>query len=109
MVRVWTTPDTVGGAAVPMQLSVSAVQHYQQYTGIQQGRGLTTKWDLLAVPGKMGAVENWALLMMDPERCVGVCGGVGGAALLVMGELGRAEGMRSLLTALHATQGMLGP
>jgi len=76
VVRVWATPDTVAAAAaVPLQLSVSALQHYQQYTGIMQSRGLHTKWDLLAVPGKTGAVENWALLMMDPERCVCVWGG----------------------------------
>lgn len=67
-VRVWTTPDTISAAAVPLQLSVSALQHYQAFTGVPQDRGPDTKWDLLAVPGKTGAVENWKLLMMDPER-----------------------------------------
>lgn len=72
-VSVWTTPDTVDATAVPLQLAVLAVQHYQAYTGLSQSRGPDTKWDLLAVPGKTGAVENWQLLMMDPERCVWVC------------------------------------
>lgn len=70
LVRVWTTPGTIEAAAVPLQLSVLALQHYQGFTAINQSRGAAaTKWDLLAVPGKTGAVENWALLMMDPERC----------------------------------------
>lgn len=73
---VWTTPDTVEAAAVPLQLAVSALQHYQAYTGLTQSRGPDTKWDLLAVPGKTGAVENWQLLMMDPERW-GVPAGAG--------------------------------
>jgi hypothetical protein len=51
-----------------LQLAASALQHYQAFTGISQDRGPDTKWDLLAVPGKTGAVENWKLLMMDPER-----------------------------------------
>lgn len=66
--RVWTTPDTIAAAATPLRLAVAALEHYQNYTGILQSRGPDTKWDLLAVPGKSGAVENWRLLTMDPER-----------------------------------------
>jgi hypothetical protein len=67
-VNIWTTPDTVAAAAITLQLAVSAVNHFQPYTNMSQARGPDTKWDLLAIPGRMGAIENWAALMMDPER-----------------------------------------
>jgi hypothetical protein len=67
-VNIWTTPDTTAAAAIPLKLAVSALQHFQAYTNMSQSRGTDTKWDLLAIPGRMGAIENWAALMMDPER-----------------------------------------
>jgi hypothetical protein len=55
---------------VPLQLAVSALQHHQAFTGILQSRGGSnaTKWDLVAIPGKSGAVENWGLVLFDAER-----------------------------------------
>jgi aminopeptidase N len=69
-VRVWAPPgdDTQAAARVPLQLAVAALQHYQTYTGVSQSRAPATKWDLVAVPGKSGAVENWGLVVFDAER-----------------------------------------
>lgn len=67
-IRLWfprnqlTSPEA---AAVPLQLAVAAFNHYARYTRVSQP---LRKFDLVAVPGKGGAMENWGLLMFDAER-----------------------------------------
>eukprot|EP00878_Enallax_costatus_P015911 GHUV01016679.1.p1 GENE.GHUV01016679.1~~GHUV01016679.1.p1 ORF type:complete len:620 (+),score=228.40 GHUV01016679.1:769-2628(+) len=58
----WITP---AATAVPLQLAVAALEHYTRYTGVMQP---LRKFDLVAVPGKPGAMENWGLLLFDTER-----------------------------------------
>lgn len=58
----WITP---AAAAVPLQLAVAALDHYTRYTRVAQP---LVKFDLVAVPGKSGAMENWGLLLFDVER-----------------------------------------
>ena len=38
---------------------------YEAWTGVAQP---LTKFDLVAVPGKTGAMENWGLLLFDERR-----------------------------------------
>lgn len=65
--QVWTAPGAAWreAAAVPLQLAVGALDHYEQLTNISQP---LPKFDLVAVPGKTGAVENWGLVMFDAAR-----------------------------------------
>ena len=48
-----------------MQLSAGALNFYTEWTGIIQP---LEKFDLVAVPGKGGAMENWGLLLFDEDR-----------------------------------------
>ncbi len=50
---------------MPLQLATAALDYYERYTLLTQP---LTKFDLVAVPGKTGAVENWGLLLFDAER-----------------------------------------
>jgi len=44
---------------------VGAIDFYEAWTGVPQP---LPKFDLLAVPGKTGAMENWGLLLFDEFR-----------------------------------------
>ena len=52
-------------SASPLQLAAKALEFYTTWTGIQQP---LQKFDLVAVPGKQGAMENWGLLLFDETR-----------------------------------------
>lgn len=52
-------------AAVPLRLAVAALDHYKAFTNISQP---LPKFDLVAVPGRTSAVENWGLVMFDAAR-----------------------------------------
>ena len=41
---------------------MGALDFYEAWTGVQQP---LSKFDLVAVPGKTGAMENWGLLLFD--------------------------------------------
>ncbi len=45
--------------------ALAALSHYETVTGIVQP---LRKYDLVAVPGKDGAMENWGLLLFDDDR-----------------------------------------
>ena len=51
--------------SVAMQAAVEGTNFYEGYTGVALP---LQKLDLMAVPGKGGAVENWGLLQMDERR-----------------------------------------
>jgi aminopeptidase N len=48
-----------------MYAGLAAYEFYTNATGLPLP---IAKADLLAVPGKQGAMENWGLLMFDEER-----------------------------------------
>lgn len=48
-----------------MQIATAALAFYTEYTGIAQP---LKKFDLVAIPGKSGAMENWGLLLFDETR-----------------------------------------
>ncbi len=48
-----------------MQFAVDALEFYTAWTGVHQP---LSKFDLVAVPGKSGAMENWGLLLFDERR-----------------------------------------
>lgn len=52
---------------IPLEVAVNAFDYHESYTGVKQPLG---KFDLVAVPGKGGAMENWGLLMFDEARLV---------------------------------------
>ena len=51
--------------SVALQAAVEGTNFYEGYTGVALP---LQKLDLMAVPGKGGAVENWGLLQMDERR-----------------------------------------
>lgn len=48
-----------------MQAALAGTEFYEDYTGI---RLPLSKLDMVAIPGKRGAVEHWGLLQFDEER-----------------------------------------
>ena len=50
---------------VCVQIAAKALDFYHDWTGIAQP---LNKFDLAAVPGKGGAMENWGLLLFDEDR-----------------------------------------
>ena len=67
-VSVWCA-NTAGRPeqlALPLAVAVGALDYYANYSATPQP---LTKFDLVAVPGKGGAMENWGLLMFDETRC----------------------------------------
>lgn len=52
-------------AFIALQIAVDALDFYTEYTQLSQPLG---KFDLVAVPGKTGAMENWGLLLFDEHR-----------------------------------------
>lgn len=66
-VRVWV-PDAPGWAAAgraALRVAAAALEHYTLLSGLPPA---LPKHDLLAVPGKRGAIESWGLLTFDAER-----------------------------------------
>jgi len=47
------------------QAAAGAIDFYEAWTGVKQP---LPKFDLVAVPGKTGAMENWGLLLFDEFR-----------------------------------------
>lgn len=47
------------------QAAVGALNFYEGWTAVSQP---LPKFDLVAVPGKLGAMENWGLLLFDEFR-----------------------------------------
>jgi aminopeptidase N len=48
-----------------MQAAIGAINFYEGWTAFQLP---LAKFDLVAVPGKTGAMENWGLLLFDEFR-----------------------------------------
>ena len=48
-----------------LQFATGALAFYTEWTGVTQP---LRKFDLVAVPGKGGAMENWGLLQFDEDR-----------------------------------------
>lgn len=48
-----------------MQAATNALAFYEGWTNFTQP---LRKFDLVAVPGKAGAMENWGLLLFDEDR-----------------------------------------
>ena len=48
-----------------VQAAVGALDFYEGWTAVKQP---LPKFDLVAVPGKLGAMENWGLLLFDEFR-----------------------------------------
>ena len=48
-----------------LQAAVAGTDFYEDYTGIKLP---LPKLDMVAIPGKRGAVEHWGLLQFDEER-----------------------------------------
>ncbi|KAL4855828.1 Puromycin-sensitive aminopeptidase [Chlorella vulgaris] len=65
--RFWAAPGLEGQLAAAAEVGPKAFSFYRSYLGVDLPEQLT-KMDLLAVPGKSGAMENWGLLMMDEAR-----------------------------------------
>jgi hypothetical protein len=65
-VTVWSTEEfDLGDLAIPLDLSVKALEFYQSWTDFILP---LSKFDLVAVPGRTGAMENWGLLQYDEPR-----------------------------------------
>ncbi|KAK9823867.1 hypothetical protein WJX72_006025 [[Myrmecia] bisecta] len=64
-VTVWSAPRKHHGLAYPLQIATRALDFFANWTGVAQP---LLKFDLVAVPGKMGAMENWGLLLFDETR-----------------------------------------
>lgn len=65
-VRVWATAEhDAKHLSVPAEASVKALEFYESYTNFTLP---FAKMDLVAVPGRGGAMENWGLLLMDEPR-----------------------------------------
>ena len=61
-VTVWAVPEHVELLSNAVAVSGQAVYFMEQFTGVDFA---LPKMDLVAVPGKGGAMENWGLLTMD--------------------------------------------
>ena len=48
-----------------MQAAVQGTNFYESYTGVVLP---LRKLDMMAIPGKSGAVENWGLIQFDERR-----------------------------------------
>ena len=64
VVTVWAVPEHVDLLSNAIAVSGQAVYFMEQFTGVDFA---LPKMDLVAVPGKGGAMENWGLLTMDSE------------------------------------------
>ncbi|KAK9811131.1 hypothetical protein WJX73_005144 [Symbiochloris irregularis] len=64
-VTVWSVPGLEGQLHTAQLAATGALSFYETWTGVQQP---LSKFDLVAVPGKGGAMENWGLLLFDDER-----------------------------------------
>ena len=63
-VTVWAVPEHAELLSNAIKVSGQAVYFMEQFTGVDFA---LPKMDLVAVPGKGGAMENWGLLTMDSE------------------------------------------
>ncbi|KAL0039225.1 hypothetical protein WJX77_012027 [Trebouxia sp. C0004] len=64
-ISVWSVPTLADQHAVPLQAALQGTNFYESYTGIELP---LTKLDMMAIPGKGGAVENWGLIQFDERR-----------------------------------------
>lgn len=93
-ITLWSVPGNDSLLTVPAAYANAAYQFYYDWTGVALPQQLG-KLDLVAVPGKTFAMENWGLLLFDPERWgLDTClrGGEGGGGLGGEGGQGVARG-----------------
>ncbi|KAL3162156.1 hypothetical protein ABBQ32_009864 [Trebouxia sp. C0010 RCD-2024] len=64
-VSVWSVPSLAEQHSVALQAAVQGTDFYESYTGVVLPM---KKMDLMAIPGKRGAVENWGLIQFDERR-----------------------------------------
>ena len=65
-VRVWATKEkSIDTLNVALDSAVKAIEYYQSWTNFTLP---LPKFDLVAVPGRGGAMENWGLLLFDEGR-----------------------------------------
>jgi aminopeptidase N len=65
--RLWAAAGREGQLAAAAAVAPRAFAFYQSYLSVPQPAELA-KFDMVAVPGRLGAMENWGLLMMDEGR-----------------------------------------
>ena len=65
------------------QAATRALGFYEGWTGYRQP---LDKFDLVAVPGKTGAMENWGLLLFDQRRLLFNQAGASGASTASAGR-----------------------
>jgi hypothetical protein len=66
-VRAWAVPGRAAGMATALSFARKALPYYEAYFDAPQP---LTQFDLVAVPGKAGAMENWGLLLLDEPRAL---------------------------------------
>eukprot|EP01045_Picozoa_sp_COSAG04_P029971 COSAG04_NODE_5067_length_1757_cov_1.578408_3_plen_106_part_01 len=64
-VMVWAVPEHAELLKNAVAVSGPAVSFMETFTGVPFA---LPKMDLVAVPGKGGAMENWGLLLFDERR-----------------------------------------
>ncbi|KAL0033662.1 hypothetical protein WJX79_010747 [Trebouxia sp. C0005] len=64
-ISVWSVPALGDQHAVPLQAALQGNNFYESYTGINLP---LAKLDMMGIPGKGGAVENWGLIQFDERR-----------------------------------------
>ena len=64
-VNVWSVPELAPNLGEAAQVAAASFAFYSHLTGVEFA---LPKADLVAVPGKGGAMENWGLLLFDEKR-----------------------------------------
>lgn len=64
-VNVWSVPELSPNLGEAANVAAAAIAFYSHLTGVDFA---LPKADLVAVPGKGGAMENWGLLLFDEKR-----------------------------------------
>ena len=63
--NVWSVPELAANLGEAAAVAAASISFYGQLTGVEYA---LPKADLVAVPGKGGAMENWGLLLFDEKR-----------------------------------------
>ncbi len=74
-VRAWAVPGREGEMGEALRLARVAAPYYEDYLAYTLP---IPKLDLVAVPGRAGAMENWGLILLDERRAL-VNGSAAGA------------------------------
>ena len=64
-VNVWSVPELAGNLGEAASVAAASLAFYGHLTGVAFA---LPKADMVAVPGKGGAMENWGLLLFDERR-----------------------------------------